>query len=311
MDVGNQIGVFMKSRYTLEADGFCARWFEGTVRRDYVVIVLPGTGTAEENAIKQFGYFNAAGYSVLLVAHSVWKPELPKDPISVPVEWIQSAVKILKCDGYAHIALFGLSFGARYALLAATELSEIEVVIAASPYDYISEAVAGLLRPLDRSTHSLCGKDLPYLRIEVLHRCLPLELFKLLTNRDYGLHNMLRYGYDSCTEQEDARIKVENIKADVLLLAPQFDDCWPSEQAVPRIEQLIRQANPSGYVKAIIYPNGNHILATDLDATPDRKKKMQRFLKEGKGDVTACDLTRKESIQEVLRFLERWRTQYA
>ncbi len=301
----------MKARYTLGEDGFCARWFEGTVHREHVVIVLPGTGTAEENAVKQFGYFHAAGYSVLLVAHSVWKPELPKDPISVPVEWIQSAVETLKGHGYTHIALFGLSFGARYALLAATELPDIQVVIAASPYDFISEAVAGLLKPLNRSTHSFHGKDLPYLRIELLHRFLPLELLKLLKNRNYGLHNMLRYGYNSCTEQEDARIKVEKIKADVLLLAPQFDDCWPSEQAVPRMEQFMRQANPSGYIKAIIYPKGNHILATDLDATPDRKKKMQRFLKEGKGDATACELTRKESMQDVLDFLERWRTQDA
>ncbi len=296
----------MKATYTICEDGFCGRWFEGTTRKDYVVIVLPGTGTAEGNAVKAFGYFNQAGYSVLMIAHSIWGTELPKDPIAVPVEFIERAILLLKAEGYCHIGLFGLSFGARYALLAAALLPDIEVVVAASPYDYISEAVQGMLKPLNRSVHTWRGEELPYLPIAVLHRFLPAELIKLFLNREYGIHNMLRYGYNSCTEREEARIPVERITAAVLLLAPTQDACWPSELAVPRVEVRMRQANPDCRVKSILYPEGNHILAIDLDAIPDRKKKMQRFLKEGTGDTNTCDLARKQSIRDVLDFLGEW-----
>ncbi len=296
----------MKVRYSISEDGFCGRWFEGTIHKDYVVIVLPGTGTAEENAVKAFGYFHSAGYSTLMVAHSIWGTELPKDPTAVSVEHLDAAITLLRAEGDTHIALFGLSFGARYALLAATLLPGIEAVIAASPYDYLTEAVQGMLRPLNRSVHTWRGEELPYLRMEILHRNLAVEVIKLLFNREYGLHTILRYGYNSCTEREEARIPVEKIRADVLLLAPTQDTCWPSEQAVPRMEAYLRQANAGNRIQTILYPDGNHILAIDLDAIPKRKKKMQKFMKEGTGDADACDLTRKASIRAVLDFLAAW-----
>lgn len=296
----------MKERYDLKKDGFCGRWFEGTTEREKVVIAIPGTGTAEENMMKLLGYIPKAGFSMLVIGHSVWNDELPSDPVQVPLDYVEKAISVLKEDGFEHIAMFGVSFGARYDLICASMFSDIEVVISAAPYDYITESVKGITKPLNCSTITYKGKDLPYIDVEVLHHNIIGGFIKLLFAKGYGLGNMMRWGYDSCIEEERARVLCENITADVLLLAPAVDDCWPSDVAVPRIEKRIKDAGKVKRLKTVIYPNASHIIALDLDATPDRKKKMQSMLNMEKNDPAACDKARRDSMNEVISFLREW-----
>lgn len=296
----------MKERYDLKKDGFCGRWFEGTTEREKVVIAIPGTGTAEENMIKLLGYIPKAGFSMLVIGHSVWNDELPSDPVQVPLDYVEKAISVLKEDGFEHIAMFGVSFGARYDLICASMFSDIEVVISAAPYDYITESVKGITKPLNCSTITYKGKDLPYIDVEVLHHNIIGGFIKLLFAKGYGLGNMMRWGYDSCIEEERARVLCENIMADVLLLAPAVDDCWPSDVAVPRIEKRIKDAGKVKRLRTVIYPNASHIIALDLDATPDRKKKMQSMLNMEKNDPAGCDKARRDSMNEVISFLREW-----
>lgn len=296
----------MKERYDLKKDGFCGRWFEGTTEREKVVIAIPGTGTAEENMMKLLGYIPKAGFSMLVIGHSVWNDELPSDPVQVPLDYVEKAISVLKEDGFEHIAMFGVSFGARYDLICASMFSDIEVVISAAPYDYITESVKGITKPLNCSTITYKGKDLPYIDVEVLHHNIIGGFIKLLFAKGYGLGNMMRWGYDSCIEEERARVLCENITADVLLLAPAVDDCWPSDVAVPRIEKRIKAAGKVKRLRTVIYPNASHIIALDLDATPDRKKKMQSMLNMEKNDPAGCDKARRDSMNEVISFLREW-----
>ena len=48
----------------------------------------------------------------------------------------------------------------------------------------------------------------------------------------------MRYGYDLIQDRlvPESRIKVENMRADVLFLAVKDDDCWPSDVAVSRMD---------------------------------------------------------------------------
>ena len=296
----------MKERYDLKKDGICGRWFEGTTNREKVVIAIPGTGTAEENMMKLLGYIPRAGYSMLVIGHSVWNDDLPTDPIQVPLEYVERAIELLKKDGFKHIAMFGVSFGARYDLVCASMFKEIEVVISAAPYDYITESVKGVTKPLKCSTITYKGKDLPYIDVKVLHHNLLVGFIKLLFSKGYGLGNMMRWGYNSCVEKEGARVRCEDITADVLLLAPAVDDCWPSDVAVPRIEKRIKETGKVKRLKTVIYPQGSHIIALDLDATPDRKKKMQSMLTMEKKNPSACDKARRDSMKEVIDFLDKW-----
>ena len=219
---------------------------------------------------------------------------------------MEKAISVLKEDGFEHIAMFGVSFGARYDLICASMFSDIEVVISAAPYDYITESVKGITKPLNCSTITYKGKDLPYIDVEVLHHNIIGGFIKLLFAKGYGLGNMMRWGYDSCIEEERARVLCENITADVLLLAPAVDDCWPFDVAVPRIEKRIKDAGKVKRLRTVIYPNASHIIALDLDATPDRKKKMQSMLNMEKNDPAACDKARRDSMNEVISFLREW-----
>lgn len=295
----------MKDRYDIRSDGFCGRWFAGTKHNDRAVIVIPGSWTSEDNSVKQFAYINKAGFSVLLLGHSLWSG-MDNETAEVPVEYVEKAMVEMKNNGIEHVAVFGLSFGARFALLAASLLSGIEVVIAASPYDYITEAVHGITKPLGKSVHIFRGKPLSFAPIKVLHGSLFKGFIKLLRSKEYSLKSIMRYGYDSCEEKEECRIRTEDITADILLLAPGYDDCWPSDRAVRRMERLIKDSGRCGRIKAVTYSKGSHILATDLEATPDRLKKMHKTLRAEVNDPNACDNARRESIAEVISFLNTW-----
>ena len=45
------------------------------------------------------------------------------------------------------------------------------------------------------------------------------------------------------------------------------------------MERLIENSGKCRSIKVVTYPEGSHILATDLDATPDRLKKMHKTIR--------------------------------
>lgn len=107
-----------------------------------------------------------------------------------------------------------------------------------------------------------------------------------------------------------SRIKVENMRSDVLLMAPSYDDCWPSEQAVPRMERILREYNYPYRVKVRMYENASHAIAMDMGAL--KKNAVLRFLlgillPAEKKHSEACERARKDSMQLILDFLEEWK----
>ncbi len=49
--------------------------------------------------------------------------------------------------------------------------------------------------------------------------------------------------YENATLTEVSRIKVENLKADVLFIAPERDNEWPSPDAVRRMAKKLEEAS--------------------------------------------------------------------
>ena len=113
-----------------------------------------------------------------------------------------------------------------------------------------------------------------------------------------------RYGYDTSEETEESRIKVENMKSDLLIMAPKWDDCWPSEQAVPRIERILKENKYPYRVKAIIYEKASHYLGAEV--SEDMMKLARKVLPTEKKYPEECERARKDSVKQVLDFLEEW-----
>lgn len=301
----------MKERYTLKDDGFCAVWYEGNKYRDKVVIYMSGAKCDEKMTIESSKYIREAGYSVLCLGFYLWDG-MPKEMYKIPVEYVERAVVELKDNGYRNIAIHGVSTGAGYALLCASFISDISCTIAAVPYDYVMEGMRNDLFPLGFAVYSYHGESLPFSHYTCMNEGLIKALkgfFRVKKQGGYRLAHMNRYGYDTSEENEESRIKVENMKSDVLLMAPTYDHCWPSEQSVPRMERILKDNNYPYRVKTIMYENASHAMAMDMGDL--KNNAVLRFLigimlPTEKMYPEACEKAREDSKQQILIFLEEW-----
>lgn len=121
------------------------------------------------------------------------------------------------------------------------------------------------------------------------------------------MKRMLRGCYDENVQTEEARIKVENMHADFLMQCPGYDDCWPSDEAVPRMKRILEDNNYPYRVQATVYEKGSHLLCGDLMATPEYLKSMRKILQAEYVDQDACNKARADSMEEALKFLEGWK----
>ncbi|MBR1556038.1 MAG: hypothetical protein IJ644_11700 [Oscillospiraceae bacterium] len=295
----------MKQRYTIKEDGFVGYWHPANGHKNSALIVFPGSGADYKLTEKGSAFLGKAGWNRFLVAFSGWDG-LPDDPVLAPVEYAEKAVQILKKEGFEKIGMYGISAGAKFAITAASLIPDVSLVIAASPFDYTTEAFKGT-KPLYQSTFSYRGKPLPYDETTILHRNIISVLFRTAFSKKYGIRRMLRGCYDENIQTEKARIKVENMKADFLMQCPDYDDCWPSDEAVPRMKNILKEKNYPYRVQATVYPKGSHLLCGDLSGSPEYLKSMRRILQAEYIDQNACNQARKDSMKEALAFLEDWK----
>lgn len=296
----------MKEQYTLQEDGFRAVWFEGTKYSKKAIIFMLGARCGEKNTIDSSLRLRNEGYSVLCLGFYLWKG-MPKKMYNIPVEYVERAVTELKANGFEKIAIHGMSTGAGYALLCSSLIPEISCTIATVPYDYVMEGLKNDLFPTGFSVYTYRGKAVPFSRYACLNDGVLNGLkgyFKFRKQRGNEEIRVGRYAYDTSEETEESRIKVENMKSDLLIMAPEWDEAWPSEQALPRIERILKENNYSYRVKAIIYKKANHALGIEMSG--NMLKLAKRLMPSERKYPEECERARKDSVKQVLDFLEEW-----
>ena len=290
----------MKGFYSVKEDGFQAYWFEGTAHKDKVVIWMHGSGMNERHCLADSKYLREAGYSVLVLGFYFWKG-MSKKMRAIPVEYVERAVTELKRNEFDHIGIHGISSGAAYALLCASLIPDISLVLSICPFDYVMEEPKIFGKPTGRSWFSYHGKDYPCSLFTGQREKGFFGSLRQYRRQDAEHHNeFLRSFYENATLTEESRIKVENMKADALLIAPERDSQWPSPTAVRRITQKLRESGYLYRVKTVIYPHASHLLGT---LPPESWKKA--FPAEKKWPEE-CNAARKDCFEQEFRFLEEW-----
>lgn len=298
-------------RCTLEKNGFEGIFFEGKHSPEKVIISVGGASCDEKSSVYMSRYLRRAGYNVLVLGFYLWKG-LPQNLVSIPVDYAERAVRWLKNEkGAKRIAMTGLSTGAAYTLLAASLIPEISCVIPVVPYDYIQQATIqkGLsFRSVHKSQYTWHGKDIPYTPTDQLDKMGMLGwLNDARKAPGYGLSRFMRYGYDLIEIQQkpDARIRIENMQADVLFLGVKDDDAWPSDVAVPRMVRVLKDSDYPYRVEYHIYEKGSHALADGLDKmTGYARFALKHMLPAEKKYPKECEEARRDSFRRVLKFLK-------
>lgn len=294
---------------TMEREGFAANYYPGNAGVNKAVIVVGGSFCDEKTAVAMAGYLIEAGYHVLVLGFHCWKG-MPKDLAGIPVDYVEKAVHWLRAKPEIEkVAMTGASTGGGYTLLCASLIPEITCVVTVVPFDYVLEGSTKNMKRKHCSVYTYHGQDLPYTPTELLDMG-PIKWLRLAKKAPgYGLGRFMRYGYDQMTPllREESRIRVENMNADVLLLAVKDDDCWPSDEAVPRIAEKLKEANYAHRVECRVYEKGSHALCDGMKHIGAPVKFMMKLMIPAeKKYPRECDEARADSLRRILAFLRVW-----
>jgi uncharacterized protein len=151
----------------------------------------------------------------------------PEVPCEVPLETFVAALDLLaaECD---RVALLGLSYGAEAALLTAALDRRVAAVVGLAPTDVVWEGQHRADQDPRRSKWTWQGRPLPFVPLD--RSWVPEEerpSFTPFYERSRELAGT--------TVVEEARIPVEQITGDVVLVAGGDDRVWPSVSAARAI----------------------------------------------------------------------------
>jgi BAAT / Acyl-CoA thioester hydrolase C terminal. len=223
---------------SVKNEGFDGVLYQVDNKKDKIIIVMSGSngGLKMTKQVAESYYKNG----IPALALGLFKTkETPKELVSVPVEYVEKAIKYLKQQGYQKIGIDGMSKGSEMALLAASMFSDISCVIARVPSYFISEGLArkGNKRaPSGTSCWSYNGKDFPY----APYKTRTINLYKII--KEEKELKLLTINGDKDVTPETI-IPVERINGPVLLISSKHDEVWPSYESATIIDDKLNSVS--------------------------------------------------------------------
>ena len=227
------------------------------------IVLLHGSeGGSRAQARAAAVRFAQLGYASLAVNYFAWGPwsgttGLPNALVDIPVEQIATARDwIAKQPGVnaEHIALWGVSKGAEFALVAAAHYPWIDRVVACVPSSVVWSGFGRGPKPGEVfSSWSIDGKGLPYI---------PYDNYDDALQRRYSAAfvHLRSFEEASLRQRSAARIPIENSKADLLLLAAEKDVVWPSARMARQLQATLDDARYPHDYSVIVFPNASHFI---------------------------------------------------
>lgn len=283
-----------KSRYTYLDNGFEGILYDTENEDDRLLIVIQGLKGLELPE-KYAVLLSGKGYSVLAMTY-YGVPGLPDKMRAIPLEMFQTAIdcmKEYKPARFKRFGIYGNSKGAGIALLAASVVSDISLVIAASPFGHIMQGNGKAEEPPCKAMVSFHGEDFPcvsnaHMFSDFLKRCIK-------ERRVRTLYFFEEWDKKGTTENE---IPVEKICGDILFLTSTHDESVPSKYDVELLTERLERENFAYGYKHINSDTGSHNLGffpVNNWALPREKKYPQE-----------CQKAREDTLSIILSVLSSW-----
>lgn len=284
-------------RTTVSKDGFCGIFHEPSqAAKPAMAVMVLGGSEGNENIPMNVGrMFAERGIAALGICF--WNAEgLPREFVRLPLEPFAAALAWLRRRNYREIYLYGISDGAKTALLTASLMPDFAGVIALSPMHCIwngKRGNKGLLSKkfTDEPEYSYKDRDFSYMKIKLR---LGPALRHLLLKREIKTS----YLYEDALRNFDERsaIEVEKINGDLLFIYAQNDTMWPSKKAVQYMMARLEKKAFAHSVCALEYEKASHILV------PLNPKELLFFRIERKYP-DACRRSREDAFEKTISWL--------
>lgn len=223
------------------------------------IIVLSGSDGRIEKAQNIAQLFASHGFSTLAVCYFGLNGT-SSSLQNIPLEIIEDAINFLKKQENVmsdKIAIYGRSKGGELALLSGSMFSEISCVVANTPSYCVMEGINTKRRNSKSSSWSYQSKQVPYIPFYI-STFIPYILKRIFLKK-----NDLKPVYLKLLKKSDtnkAKIPIEKINGDILLLSSENDEIWPSSIFCKRaIDELKKHKFKFLYEHKNFIYSGHHL----------------------------------------------------
>jgi esterase/lipase len=181
---------------------------------------------------------------------------LPQKLSGIPLEYFEKVFDWIAGHPVTKgndLYVFGVSKGGELALLLASRYSIIKKVVVFAPHAYCFQGIA--FRNV--SSWFYQGKPVPYIRIK--NRSVFGNMFEcMLKNKPFGYCYAYKKALDKATNKEQARIKIEQANADILLIAGKQDNIWNAYDGCIDIMNTLKESHYSKRYSLLSYEEAGH-----------------------------------------------------
>jgi uncharacterized protein len=227
-----------------------------------VILLHGGEGGDTSSALARAESFANNGFAAMAVTYFARGPSIPGIPsalVNIPIETLDAARDWLGRQAPAdtsRLGIWGESKGAEFALVAASRRSWPHAVVACVPSSVVTMGVGPNPTPDERlPSWSDSTQPLP---IAPYHHYEEVLAGKITPRAAFD--RSLRESPDSVVP---ARIRVELIRAPLLLQASERDVAWPSADMARSIREHLQTVNPGADVRLMIDPLSGHAVCGD------------------------------------------------
>jgi pimeloyl-ACP methyl ester carboxylesterase len=235
-----------------------------------------------------------------------------------PLERFGAAISFLKGRGIKKIGIAGASTPGMLALVAASYYPDITLTIAMSPSDFIMEGFYrdnrdGMReRPGDgESTCSWNGEPIPYLPFAYRHP----EYWQMIEKESKEGKDMIasRKLFDESERrhplQEEEKIRVENIKGQIVFVGAEDDVLWDTCKYIRRMEERLDTLPHDSTYTSLTYEFGT------LFAFPESMLKIMlpaggdlitRLFRSGREHPAECRAVREDIDARLTEAIRKW-----
>lgn len=280
-----------RKEYKYLKDGFEGVLYGTSDQDDRLIIVIQGLKGLELPE-KYSQMFCMRGFSSLAMSYYGGEGQ-KKSMRAIPLEQFQAACDEMKRLGFHRIGIYGNSKGAGIALLAASVVPDISLVIAASSFGHVMQGTGKPQEDPCKAMVSFQGRDFPYVKKgrlfgDFLKRCIREKQVRLL----YFFEEWDKKG------TEENEIPVENIRGDVLFLTATHDESVPAKHDA---ELLVKRLERCGFAHAYRHVN-SEIGSHNLGYFPVNNE----FLPREKNYPEECQQAREDTLKIILTAMEKW-----
>ena len=304
-----------KQFFSNEKDGFYGTYYENPKDANCAMIGLFGDDPNDFMAKCGAKWLHKNDVNVMCMSPDVKN----YGHVNFPLERIETAIKWLKSHGNKKIGIMGMSTAGMDSLVAASYFPDITLTFGLTPSDFVWQGFEQGEKdgckewPIpDASTLSWQGKPLAYMPFVYAHP----EYYHKIEEETKGSGDITRSTHlfidsEKAREHtEEEMIKVENIKAKLIMVGADDDSFWEAGKYVRRMDKRLKEHPHECDYEALTYEHGTHFVLPETmlrKALPVGLKFVMKFIfKAAKDYPKECEQTRKDIDRRLSAALKQW-----